>query len=237
MNMFLRFFLFCLAFSFSLRADIDMTSRFILQNDPSSPTVADITLPSAWWSRPHEYCWAAQFAGQNLIVLDAACGISHPFKWHLGTTCLSTWACDTDWRIGHKEQILEASKELGDEGYNTVAQYLDQTHVQLIQSSITALPSSMPHFDRIFCISTLEHLSPDDRQLALNEFSRMLMPNGLIILTVDYPACTPDALLTMAKQAGLAPAGSVVTDLPSEGALFHTAWGLRVYRCVLKRMQ
>jgi SAM-dependent methyltransferase len=212
-----------------------MTSRFILQKDPSSPTVADINLPSAWWSRPHEYCWAAQFAGQNLIVLDAACGISHPFKWHLGNTCLSTWACDNDWRIGHKEQILEDSKELGNEGYSTVAQYLNRTNVHLIHSSITALPSSMPHFDRIFCISTLEHLSPNDRQLALNEFSRMLMPNGLVILTMDYPQCSPEEILKMADAAGLRPAGSFTIDPPPEGALFNSAWGLHVYRCVLKR--
>lgn len=230
-----RLFLFCLACSFGLGAEIDMTSRFILKSDPAVSTVANIALPAWWWSRPYEYCWAAQFTGPNLVVLDAACGISHPFKWHLSNTCLSTWACDNDWRISHKDQILEDSKELGTEGYKTVTQYLSQSNAHLIQASITALPSSMPHFDRIFCISILEHLSPSDRQLALNEFSRMLMPNGLLILTCDFPQCSPEEIFKMADAAGLAPAGSVITNPPPEDALFNSAVGLHVYRCVFKR--
>jgi SAM-dependent methyltransferase len=234
--MLIRFLLFCLACSFSLQADIDMTSRFILQNDPSSPKVAGVALPTTWWSRPHEYCWAAQFAGPNLIVLDAACGISHPFKWYLGSTCLSAWACDNDSRIAHKAQMLEESRELGDEGYNTVARYINgNTNVHCIEASITALPSTMPRFDRIFCISTLEHLLPADRQTAFMEFSRMLMPDGLVVITMDYPECCPEEMFRMANAAGLTPAGSIIMGPPPEGALFNPAYGLHVYRCVLKR--
>ena len=231
----LRVVLFCLACSFNLQAEADLTSRFILQSDSSSSTVADVALPTAWWSRPHEYCWAAQFTGHNFVVLDAACGIPHPFKWHLGNTCRSAWACDTDWRITNTGQILEESKALGTEGCATVAQYLGENKVHLIQASITGLPSSMPRFDRIFCISTLEHLSSNDRQLALIEFARMLNPNGLAVITMDYPECKPEEMFQIAEKAGLTPAGPVIMGPPPEGALFSSAMGLHIYRLVLKR--
>jgi ubiquinone/menaquinone biosynthesis C-methylase UbiE len=231
-----RFLLFCLACSFSLRADMDLTSRFILRDDPSCSTVANVPLPSVWWSRPYEYLWAAQFAGPRFIVLDAACGISHPFKWHLGATCLTTWACDIDSGIANRTQMLEKSKELGTEGYNVSAQCINgKNNVRFVQASITALPSFLPRFDRIFCISVLEHLPPADRQMALWEFSRTLMTNGLVIITIDYPLCSPEELLKMANNAGLTPAGPVTMGPPPESALFNSAYGLYVYRCVLKR--
>lgn len=232
----IRFILFCLTCFFGLRADIDLTSRFVLQDDPSSPIVANVSLPACWWSRPHEYCWAAQFSGPELVVLDAACGLPHPFKWHLGSTCLSTWACDIDSRIMDPNQILEASKELGTEGYNSIVQHVNgNTKVQFIQASITDLPSFMPRFDRIFCISTLEHISAEDRQLALNEFSRMLMFDGLVIITIDYPQCNPEEMIQMAEKAGLTPAGPVIAGPPPDGALFSPQMGLHIYRIVLKR--
>ncbi len=193
-----------------------------------------MTLRSTWWSRPHEYAWAAQFAGPNLVVLDAACGISHPFKWFLGETSRETWACDLDSRIANQTELLRVTyDDLGEEAYQVVkmkGQLLKQ--VNLVHASICDLPDNMPQFDRIFCISTLEHLDPISREQALEQFARNLAPNGLVVLTVDYPKVIPEDLLESASEAGLVPAKKAHLGTPPEGALSNGY--LFIYRCVLK---
>lgn len=217
----------------SAQMEADMTSRFILESDISTDCVADVPLHTAWWSRPHEYAWAAQFAGPDLVVLDAACGISHPFKWLLGQTCKETWACDGDWRISSLDHILaNIYEDLGSEAHEIVLAKKSWENVNLVFASICKLPEFMPKFDRIFCISTLEHLCDKDRADALSEFSKALAPGGLIILTVDYPEVTPRSLLAAAAAARLVSAGPVELALPPTGALHNPSW--HIYRCVLK---
>lgn len=58
------------------------TSRFITFDDPQLKKVI-LELPEIWWSRMYEYAWASSFVNDDHVVLDAACGICHPFKFHL----------------------------------------------------------------------------------------------------------------------------------------------------------
>lgn len=215
----------------------NLTSRFILKTDDKVESVMDIPLRESWWSRPSEYAWAAKFAKEDAIVLDAACGVSHPFKWYLGENCKETWACDLDPRINKKETIIqETYDDLGGIAYEVLAsnpQLIDQ--VRIINASITSLPESLPQFDRIFCISTLEHLTKAECKKALAEFERFLHPHGLVILTVDYPEITPSELIAMADSAGLVPAGNISNDIQADKQL--TTGLLSIYRCVLKHKE
>ena len=63
-----------------------LTTRFFNTNDKRMDTVV-FPLPSHWWSRFYEYAWAAEFCSENDVVLDAACGIPHPFKFYLAGKC------------------------------------------------------------------------------------------------------------------------------------------------------
>lgn len=211
-----------------------LTSRFITQKDPAIAEVSDIPLRASWWSRPYEYAWASLFVEIDHVVLDAACGISHPFKWHLGKICKETWASDIDHRIAKSDLILkETNDDLGKEAYETLIKnkHLLKT-VHLSHSSICNFPEEMPLFDRIFCISSLEHMSIENQKRALYEFALHLTPKGLIVLTVDYPVVTPDALLKIAKESGLIPAGPVKRSLQDANIL--KCGSLRIFRCVLK---
>ena len=91
-------------------------------------------------------------------------------------------------------------------------------------------------FDRIFCISTLEHLPKNDIQKALKEFARKLAPNGLVIISVDYPLIDPENLFRVAASVGLVPAGNVELGLPPKNAINGSPLypSLYVYCCVLK---
>jgi ubiquinone/menaquinone biosynthesis C-methylase UbiE len=144
------------------------------------------------------------------------------------------WACDIDARISNPEDVLQETKaDLGEEAYNIVKKTIyPWKNVHLVQASMTQLPDSFPQFNRIFCISTLEHMSCADRRQALQEFARTLAPGGLVVLTVDYPAVSPEELLKMADDVGLIPAGAVLLGTPPKEALSGAY--LNIYRCVLK---
>jgi ubiquinone/menaquinone biosynthesis C-methylase UbiE len=138
--------------------------------------------------------------------------------------------------------IQEIYDDLGVEAYKLILQKPElYQSVKIDCCSICKLPDSMPQFDRIFCISTLEHMTEADQKTALLEFSRKLKPDGLIVLTTDYPVVTPEALLKTAKSAGLVPAGPVENYKPGPNAITFMPDGrttniqLNVYRCVLKR--
>jgi SAM-dependent methyltransferase len=211
-----------------------LVSRFIRNDDLHLDAIWDIPLRKSWWSRQHEYAWTMQFAGPDLVVLDAACGVSHPLKWYLADTCKETWACDTDWRISSREAIIrETYDDLGEDAYSilTNKDYIFDK-ITLVQASIFDLPDSMPLFDRIFCVSTLEHLYPDERARTLASFAKKLAPNGLLVLTVDYPEVTPEELSRAAKNAGLVSVSTEEIGTPPAGTLTNGHYS--IYRCVYK---
>jgi SAM-dependent methyltransferase len=223
-----------------LQSNEDLSSRFVLYTDERIEKVAELSLPSWWWSRPYEYAWAAKFAKPGLVVLDAACGISHPFKWLLGSTCKDTWACDTDPRLIDDFLLMkETFDDLGEENYKILeGKRALRSKVHLMHRSICNLPEETPSFDRIFCISTLEHLSPQDRVKALSEFARKLTPDGLVVITMDYPFIKPEELLEDARKVGLVPAGSTHVGYPPQNAIVSTTalpgLPLYIYRSTLK---
>lgn len=63
----------------------------------------------------------------------------------------------------------------------------DQTGLNII-SDITAIPEPDESFDAILCVEVFEHLPAP--LLALKEFSRLLRPNGFLILTAPFCSLT-----------------------------------------------
>lgn len=214
-----------------------LESRYILKTDHKIESLVDIPLRKSWWSRGYEYAWAAQFANKEATVLDAGCGVSHPFKWYLGETCKETWACDLDPRINKKQTIIqETYDDLGEEAYAVLvnnSHLFDQ--VNIVNASIVSLPESMPQFDRIFCISALDFLTKKDRKKALAELERFLAPEGLVILTLLHPDINPKELLADADAIGLIPAGTVSLNIPEN--CINTDGYLSHFRCVLKHKE
>lgn len=90
----------------------------------------------------------------------------------------------------------------------------------------------MPQFDRIFCVSTLEHLFPEERARTLASFAKKLAPEGLLVLTVDYPEVTPEELSRAAKHAGLVLVSTAEIGAPPAGTLTNGYYS--IYRCVYK---
>lgn len=189
------------------------TSRFFRYSDPKCQEVDGFVLPSTWWSRPFEYAWAMNFVKEGETVLDAGCGIEHPFKFYLGNRC-NAFACDIDKDL-EKVEIPRGCD------------------LQLDIADMTNLPYSGEMFDKVFCISVLEHLSLIDRGDALVEFHSVLKHGGKLILTLDYPGADPQEMAETLNSCGFVFEGQIDLLIPDNAI---KCGELRCYRMVLRKV-
>lgn len=205
----------------------DYCSRYITTADEQCGQVL-FPLPRTWWSRPYEYAWAMRHAEAGHVALDAGCGISHPFKFWLGGHCRETHACDIDRRLTAPAALLkDVAADFGHGAAASITLEMLQS-VQTRLADMTNLPYDEGQFDRIFCLSVLEHMGERELQAALAQFRRALRPDGRIVLTVDVPTVQPDALLESVYKAGLRPAGNLQTARPAN-AVSADLYGERLY--------
>ncbi|MCL6662340.1 MULTISPECIES: class I SAM-dependent methyltransferase [Paenibacillus] len=210
-----------------------MESRYIRQSDPKTDTLV-FPLHPAWWSRPYEYEWARRFARPDDVVLDAACGISHPFKFWLAEHCREVHACDWDERILSEEAIrLDIVSDFGEQAAQDLP---ESTLVRLhrAQANLAQLPYESGKFDRVFCISVLEHLDTGTMLRAFREFARVLKPNGQLIATFDVPEMRPDLLETIMAVTGLTIEDKLNVEEPDD-AIWSDMYGtpIRCFRAVI----
>jgi ubiquinone/menaquinone biosynthesis C-methylase UbiE len=123
--------------------------------------------------------------------------------------CRETWLENVLQRIPSNSKILDAGA--GTQRYRKYCKHLeyvsqdfgeydgkgDDSALQMgefdygkldIVSDITSIPMPNSSFDAIMCIEVLEHL-PDPVQ-AIREFSRLLKPNGHLIITAPFCSLT-----------------------------------------------
>ena len=213
-----------------------LTSRFFTTEDNRMENVV-FPLPSHWWSRFYEYAWAAEFCKKTDVVLDAACGIPHPFKFYLAGKCKEVHAVDADERINSYEKMAAAIDATfgANARANCPEEFVNQVNVK--QACLTKLPYKNSMFDKIFCISAIEHINDADKVLAFKESKRVLRKSGMLILTVDYSrtpeygSATMEQIETMAKEAGFKLAGEKDEAIPTNAI----NWGnnLFCFRMVL----
>lgn len=200
-------------------------SRYIRTSDHHVSEVV-VQLPVSWWSRPYEYAWAAEFVEREHCVLDAACGISHPFKLFLARAC-EAHACDSDSRITNTPTIL---KNMADDLGSSFDVGPELEKISRVCTNIVALPYKDASFDRVFFLAVLQELSVENATGALLEFRRVLKPGGLVIATFDVPARTPASVVEIVQRSGLEFAGAVELEVPTDAL---RSGGLMCFRAVL----
>jgi SAM-dependent methyltransferase len=217
----------------------DLVSRFFCTSDTSTDDYV-LPLPTPWWSRRYEYPWAGSFLETGYRVLDAACGISHPFKFCIAAAC-DAYACDLDTRITDEDAIIRdviadfGSCNNGLPG-NDAQEDLRRSIRKLnrTQANITALPYEDKFFNRVFCISVLEHMPREDMLKALKEFRRVLKPDGLIILTFDVPTISTALFANIVQASDLSFAGAFDPQVTKDTVTTNMYGGLSCFRAVLK---
>jgi SAM-dependent methyltransferase len=227
------------------------TSRFFLDTDIKKDNFI-LNISEYWISRPYEYCWASMFVDETDVSLDAACGVVHPFKFYLAMNCVEAYAVDNDPRIMSMKAIKKEIEENfgSDELKKIKNEYYYKLKLNL--ANIYDLPYEDRKFDKIYCISVLEHLdeSINGKILlstpifylykktyiyqTLNEFKRILKDDGIIILTFDYPRINLNIFDNIIKSLNLQYFSDVDFNLP-ENALFSKRDRLFFFRAVLKK--
>jgi SAM-dependent methyltransferase len=205
---------------------MDFPNAYFLKDDPHPRTFHGYELPSDWWSRPAEYAWAIQYAAPWQIVADMGCGWHYrPFHDALSDICHFTYGVDSH------PGILELPSMKN--GAFVVADF-----------SQPILAIDAHSLDRIFCISVLEETIGYAN--TLGEFARLLKPDGRIVITMDAPfdktkpehekykgVNLPEFEEAM-KATGLRYDGSVSRVLDMDNAIYHDAYNLCCWHCVLK---
>ena len=174
---------------------MDLTSRYATI-DGCHDKLGNYDIPQEWWSRKFEYPWASQFVIPTDVVVDAACGVTHFFKYWLADNCAQVTGIDMD------PHLLEM-----------------RTHerLKLVVGDIAHMDIADASVDKLFCISVFEHITDaNKRQDILVEFARVLRPDGLVLLTMDIPTISIERfLLDIAASKALKHAGEVQLERPN----------------------
>ncbi|MDX1279324.1 class I SAM-dependent methyltransferase [Oceanihabitans sediminis] len=199
----------------------DTESRFFRIDDKNSKTFV-LDIADAWWSRKYEYEWAKQFCEKNDVVLDAASGVHHPFKYLLAKNCKEVIASDSDKNILSKKAIISKTKDILKT--NIDEKFLeDFKNLSYVHSPLEKMPFDDKKFDKIFCISVLEH-TPRTIVDIFDEFNRILKDDGMLVLTFDFPHIIPKQLEQIIDVKGFECVGDSNFEIPlhplRQGALF-----------------
>ncbi len=159
------------------------------------------------WSRVWEYPWAYNAAAFEdcCRILDVGGGGS-PFANYLTVFGHDCYVIDSSLRGGVSlffDKNKSLLKNLRSVIYHYVINLLKintvegihanskDTSVKYFSQSAQCIKFPDNYFDRVFCLSVLEHISVDQWNLCIKEFERVLKPGGRLIITLDMS--TPQA--------------------------------------------
>lgn len=110
----------------------------------------------------------------GMRVLDIG-GASTPFSFYLADIGCSVNVVDNDW--GNCGTVYNGNYVAGQMGWD----------LKTIDWDISrGLPFADGHFDRVFCVCVIEHLTSSTRRSLMKEINRVLKPGGIAGLTTDY---------------------------------------------------
>lgn len=213
---------------------IQMNNTFFKYDDKKTDKLIFQLDPQFFWSRLYEYPFCLDFVKKNDVILDCCCGVYHPFKFALINKCKEVDAIDLE--DLSKENILkEIEIRFGKEELKGFDESLINK-INFKKDSITNLSYKDKKFDKIFCISSLEHMDKEVVCNGLKELKRVLKDNGRIILTIDYPTLLPQDLIKIIKEVELKIDGNYDFDLKgSEISTTYFGSELKVYNLILKK--
>lgn len=139
------------------------------------------------WSRVYEYPYCYESIRANVEpgahILDAGSGITF-FPFFLNSAYKVTCVDQDDYECNYAKINVN-----------------QKTNVAFKRTSLTQIPYPDNSFDAIYCISVLEHTG--EYEVIVNEFFRLLKPNGLLVVTFDLSLDGSDQGLNSNAAQGL----------------------------------
>lgn len=132
-------------------------------------------------TRTFEYPWAYHVADlrRSMQVMDLGGALSG-FPFVLDKMGMSVTVVDPFVRCGPGVEYPEDPEVLMGRLNGIFG-----THVALRRAKLENAGLPAASFDRVFCISVLEHLSQQEAEQTIEGIRRVLKPNGLLVLTID----------------------------------------------------
>ena len=200
-----------------------MLNRFFRTTDACNNRCIFELDTNFFWSRLYEYPFALQFITKDSVVLDACCGSYHPLKFEMAKLAKEAYAFDL--ADLSKPNILSSISEMfGNQEFDSSV----IGKVKLSSENITNLPYADNMFDYIFCISALEHMDINTVEVGLLELMRIMKSEGKLILTIDYPTLSTEALLSIVSKIGLKICGEYDYSIPDD-AIQSDYFGSNLY--------
>jgi SAM-dependent methyltransferase len=160
--------------------------------------------PALYGSRMWEYPYAVLTAGlePGMKCADVGCGMS-AFTVYLKEVA----GCEV---VGVDPDVFESGVKFVSFGVSK--EYLDRTGIRFVKSGLEKIDLPSDSFDRVFCLSVIEHLPHEGVREGAKELGRILKPGGLAIVTIDVNLLSNFGRpLDVLWESGLSPYG--VLDL------------------------
>lgn len=179
--------------------------------------------PGKHWEYPYAVIKGEFRRGLRVIDCGAGKGLLQFYLAHLGCDVVSL-----DQTTFHSKKLLRVYKFLNRLGIpikSDPSYFIRRSarklgvEVDFVNNSIIGMPFDDESFDRVLCISVLEHIPRDIRKRALENLVRILGKGGRLVLTVDYHpdgaggAITHEELKLLLEECGV----SGYEDPPATG--------------------
>lgn len=139
----------------------------------------------------YPFSYYAAGLGEDMRMLDAGCS-TDSFAPFLASRGFRVWGSDNfhshDVRWDPENGLFQGKLKGADrlKAYREMLQRQLNVSVDYHIEDICSTHFEADHFDRIFCISVLEHLPDYKIRMVFDEWRRILKKEGLVLLTVDY---------------------------------------------------
>lgn len=188
--------------------------------------------PSFYASRMWEYPFAvlASDLEPGMKCADIGCGTT-PFTLYLGEIVgkKNVTGFDPDYYENNTQNTHYA--------FGISQNFIIKSGFNFFPYPMTRLDVPDESFDRVFCISVLEHIEkPEVWQKGIREMVRILKPGGKLIITVDLAIhCPLTNPLDIIKYSGLVPGGNIDMNWPQKRFVNMNGEGSDVFGIVLNK--
>lgn len=149
---------------------------------------ASLYIDGLYWSRQWEYPWAIESGElvdsegyaiddiEEMKVLDVGCG-SAPFLIYLSQMGCQAYGSDPG--CAPEQESIDGFWSVFNPDFGKP--YI----TELRQEGMERLSWPDGYFDRVFCLSVIEHLPLEIVRAGVGHMKRVLKPNGLLVMSVD----------------------------------------------------
>lgn len=140
--------------------------------------------------RKFEYPWAVRHSHlkPDDIILDAGSGVSL-FHFFLAKYCKKVVSYNHPGMVDAFKDFIDKARV----GWLKTPDGASYSKIDFVGGDLKNMNYSDDYFDKVYCISVVEHAKEEERPFIIKELFRVLKPNGILILTVDVPVTLKDS--------------------------------------------